>query len=141
VDAAVTRLDSTRLGSPSTPAAPRLSAVLALPAKVHACGILCGVHRIRCISKSRRNKSQKYRSRGPRVRSRASPRELADRSVCVIDRRARARYRSSFARERQPGEGEISREREIGKKESDQSERERGREREREREHVCGAVE
>lgn len=36
---------------------------LALPAaKVHAC-ILCGVHRIRCISKSRRNKSRKYRIR------------------------------------------------------------------------------
>lgn len=103
------RLDSTRLGSaPPTPApaASRLSAALALPAKVHAC-ILCGVHRIRCISKSRRNKSQKYRSRGPastvRARPRESSRASASTDYCLAC--ARARAIPIAERERQPGEG------------------------------------
>jgi len=118
------RLDSTRLGSASptlAPAASRLSAALALPAKVHAC-ILCGVHRIRCISKSRRNKSQKYRSRGTANTVRARPRK-SSQILCVkpIPSRARARYRSPKGRispEREPGE--IRRERRK-KKEREQS--------------------
>lgn len=109
------RLDSTRLGSaPPTPApaASRFSAALALPAKVHAC-ILCGVHRIRCISKSRRNKSQKYRSRGPASTVRAASLERSREACASTDTvvyaraRARARYRSPKGRdspEREPRE-------------------------------------
>lgn len=126
------RLDSTRLGSaPPTPApASRLSAALALPAKVHVC-ILCSVHCIRCISKSRRNKSQKYRSRGPReYGTRASPRDLA--TCASTDFRCRANAISIIERkrerERQPGEGARG-ERAEEKREREDRERERRKQR------------